>query len=234
MKEDIKNASGNIIGQVKVTPNYGNISQTSNFFDDKEFFNSRFLDYKLHKIVLWYGKAKDKQIVKGIQFFYKERGSGKIVTPGENRVATEPVDGKEELELEPGEYINDFIPRFGDLMNKITFKTNKGRILTVGTNDDGEEKITQLAGEGYIILGSFGSYCENYGSLGLYIMYYADYSKMLFFGIFTLRYLIKKKEDFKKEWDQKCKSLEKSECSLYKVCTLDDINFLNVMKFMLC
>lgn len=233
MREDIKNAAGHIIGQVQVTPNYGNISQTSNFFDDKEFFNSRFLDFKLHKIVMWYGKKNEKQIVKGIQFFYRERGSGKIVTPGENRVATEAVDGKEELELDPGEFINDYIPRFGDLMNRITFKTNKGKILAVGSNDDGEEKITQLTNEGKIILGSFGSYTENYGSLGLYMMNYSDYTKMLFFGIFTLRYLIKKKEIFKKKWDEDCKKLEKSDLALYKVSTLDDINFLNVMKFML-
>ena len=62
---------------------YGWIYQNSKSFEDLDFIRENYLDYKIIKVKIWSGKINSKDIINGIQVWYKNIFNGIIITPGE-------------------------------------------------------------------------------------------------------------------------------------------------------
>ena len=239
-KEDVPNEKeldeeGKEIITIDATTNYGYVCPDSNPFDDQEFFSENIFNYKLYKIKFWIFKQDYLETIGGIQMFYKDRQTGEVVSPGVFKGDKETNQLDKELVLEPTEYITDFHIGIGNQVNKVSwleFVTSKKRIFRVG-GTEGEEKITKLKEKNVIILAGHGGYRDTLHSFGVYYIKKQQYYTVLFSGIFYLRYVLKKDEQFKKNTLDKLSTYDKANQALVKICLLPDISFVAVMRYAL-
>lgn len=211
---------------------YGYIYPDSKHFDDLEFLGDNFLNFKVVRMKIWTGKKDSKQIINGIQFFYKNLLNGKEVTSGEYK-GEEGLERCEEFVLNPSEYLIDFHIRIDTEVTNIGFTTNKGRKFQLG-GEAGEEKITLIKENGpSIVLAIFGCYGTDLQSCGVIYVTRKDYLEALFLGYFELKYLLKKNEEIKNNILSKEQSLELADKVLLKTCLLPDASFHQVIKYCL-
>ena len=236
-KEDVPNEKeldeeGNEIITIDSTPNYGYVYPDTTYFDDQEFFGESIINYKLCKIKFWIFKQDCLETVGGIQMFYKERKTGEVVSPGVFKGDKETNQLDKELVLEPTEYIIDYHVGIGNQVSWLEFVTSKKRIFRVG-GTEGEEKITKLKEKNVIILAGFGGFRDTLHNFGVYFIKKQQYYTVLFSGIFYLRHVLKKDEQFKKNTLDKLSTYDKANQALVKICLLPDISFVAVMRYAL-
>ena len=210
---------------------FGWVYQNSKHFNDKDFLGDNYLYYKIQKIKIWSGKKDSKDIINGIQVWYKNILDGKLVSPGEFK-GDEGNDNVIEFEIKSNEYLTDFHIRIDTEVTQVGFETNKhSKILVGGTQ--GEDKIISSNGGENIIVFFYGAYENVLHSLGVGYVLKKDYMKTLFIGFFQLRFRLKKDEKFKKEWNEKESTLSESDKVLLRTCLLPDTAFNEIIKFCL-
>ena len=210
---------------------YGWIYQNSKHFNDKDFLDEKYLFYKIQKIKIWSGKKDNKEIINGIQVWYKNILDGKLITPGENK-GDEGLEKVQEFEIKPNEYLTDFHIRIDTEVTQVGFETNKkNKILVGGTQ--GEDKIINSNGGENIIVFLYGAYENVLHSLGVGFVNKKDYMKTLFIGFFQLRHKLKKDEAFKKKCAEIESTLAESDKVLLRTCLLPDTAFNEIIKFCL-
>ncbi len=210
---------------------FGWIYQNSKHFNDKDFLGDNYLYYKIQKLKIWSGKKDSKDIINGIQVWYKNILDGKVISPGEFK-GDEGNDNVQEFEIKPNEYLTDFHIRIDTEVTQVGFETNKkNKILVGGTQ--GEDKIINSNGGENIIVFLYGAYENVLHSLGVGFVNKKDYMKTLFIGFFQLRHKLKKDETFKKTWIEKEKDLKEDDQVLLRTCLLPDTAFNEIIKFCL-
>ena len=210
---------------------FGWIYQNSKHFNDKDFLGDNYLYYKIQKLKIWSGKKDSKDIINGIQVWYKNILDGKVITPGEFK-GDEGNDAVQEFEIKPNEYLTDFHIRIDTEVTQVGFETNKkNKILVGGTQ--GEDKIINSNGGENIIVFLYGAYENVLHSLGVGFVNKKDYMKTLFIGFFQLRHKLKKDESFKKNWVEKENDLKEDDRVLLRTCLLPDTAFNEIIKFCL-
>ena len=217
------------------TSNFGNIFPDSKSFDDENFFGENILNFKISQIKIFHGTIDGAELVTGIQIYYRDRIKGTITTTGEFK-SEKTGELYEELILEPNENLVDFQIRTGDKgVNNLEFKTNKGRTIKCGGNG-GEQKITEFSNsqEKYIILGIFGGYSNCLNSFGVYFISKKNFIKILYGGLFNLRFILKKKNEVKKQILENKDKLNLEFYTILKVCLLPDSAFCSVMRYIMC
>ena len=194
--EDQQDENGNHIIQIDSTGNFGNVFPDTKSFDDEEFFSDYILNFKISRIKIFHGTIDRNDIVTGIQVFYRDRIKGNITTTGEFK-SEKSSELYEELSLEANENLVNFQIRIGDKgVDYLEFGTNKGKTIKCG-GKTGEEKITEFNNnEDKIILGIFGGYSNCLNCLGVYYISKKDFISVLYAGLFILRYVLKKNQQF--------------------------------------
>ena len=210
---------------------FGWIYQNSKHFNDKDFLGDNYLYYKIQKIKIWSGKKDSKDIINGIQVWYKNILDGKLVTPGEFK-GDEGNDNVVEFEVKPNEYLTDFHIRIDTEVTQVGFETNKHNNILVG-GTQGEDKIINSNGGDNIIVFLYGAYDNLLHALGVGYVNKKDYVKTLFIGFFQLRHKLKKDEAFKKKCLENENTLSESDKVLLRTCLLPDDAFKKIMKFCL-
>ena len=210
---------------------FGWIYQNSKHFNDKDFLGDNYLYYKIQKIKIWSGKKDSKDIINGIQVWYKNILDGKLVTPGEFK-GDEGNDNVVEFEVKPNEYLTDFHIRIDTEVTQVGFETNKHNSILVG-GTQGEDKIINSNGGDNIIVFLYGAYDNLLHALGVGYVNKKDYVKTLFIGFFQLRHKLKKDEAFKKKCAEIESTLAESDKVLLRTCLLPDTAFNEIIKFCL-
>lgn len=210
---------------------FGWIYQNSKHFNDKDFLGDNYLYYKIQKIKIWSGKKDSKDIINGIQVWYKNILDGKLVTPGEFK-GDEGNDNVVEFEVKPNEYLTDFHVRIDTEVTQVGFETNKHNNILVG-GTQGEDKIINSNGGDNIIVFLYGAYDNLLHALGVGYVNKKDYMKTLFIGFFQLRHKLKKDEAFKKKCAEIESTLAESDKVLLRTCLLPDTAFNEIIKFCL-
>ena len=226
--------NSNHIILINSTGNYGNVFQDTKSFDDEEFFSEYLLNFKISRIKIYHGKIDKNEIVTGIQIFYRDRLKGNTTTTGEFK-SEKGSDLYEELNLEVNENLVNFKIRTGDKgVDYLEFGTNKGKSIKCGGNT-GEEKITEFNdNKDKIILGIFGGYSNCLNSLGVYYITKKDFVSLLYSGLFYLRYVLKKNNEFKNKVLENKGKLNNEDYAILKVCLLPDAPFCSVIRYVLC
>ena len=210
---------------------FGWIYKNSKHFNDKDFLGDNYLYYKIQKIKIWSGKKDSKDIINGIQVWYKNILDGKLVTPGEFK-GDEGNDNVVEFEVKPNEYLTDFHIRIDTEVTQVGFETNKHNNILVG-GTQGEDKIINSNGGDNIIVFLYGAYDNLLHALGVGYVNKKDYMKTLFIGFFQLRHKLKKDEAFKKKCLENESTLGESDKVLLRTCLLPDTAFNEIIKFCL-
>ena len=208
---------------------YGWSYQDSKFFNDKDFLGENYLYYKIIKIKIWTGKIDSKDIINGVQVFYKNILDGNIITPGEYK-GDEGCENVYEFEIKSNEYLINFHIRFDYYITQVGFETNKGNKILVG-GTIGEDRYIRSNGGHNIILFLYGSYNNCLHSLGVGYINKKDYLKILFIGYFQLNYKLNNDKEFREEWIKKENLLNEDDRIILKVCLLPEDIFKKVIKY---
>lgn len=211
------------------TGKFGWIYPDSKHFNESKDLKGEFYNYRVTKVKIWTGLKENKKIVNGIQFFYKNLQDGKEFTLGEHKGDVGLKDTFQ-IDLEKNEYLVDFHIRIDQEVTQIGFTTNKGKKYLYG-GEIGEDKITDLGDHNSIIFFPFGCFLNELQSCGVYYVNRKEFMRVYFSGYFELRYLLKKKPEFK----EKCEklSLDESNKALLRVCSLPDTHFNAIIRFCL-
>ena len=213
----------------KYSGRYGWIYGDSKHFLDNDFLGENYLYYKIIKIKIWTGKIDSKDIINGIQVFYKDILDGKIITPGEHK-GDEGCDRVYEFEIKSNEYLINFHIRFDNYITQVGFETNKGNKILVG-GTIGEDKPILSNGGDNIILFLYGSYNNCLHALGVGYVNKKDYLKKFYIGYFELYFKLNKDKEFREEWIKKENLLNENDRILLKVCLFPEDIFEKVIKY---
>ena len=193
---------------IRHSGNYGGITQESKLWDDlKDYGEKKLLNLKIIKVRIYSGKFNDKDAIFGIGFTYKDLTNGKEIVV-DHKGSDDFVDVKE-IVIKQDEYLTDFHIRFTDeaeYISQLGYTTNNRNRILIGS-EEGEDKYIKSNGGENVIIGTFGSFNKKLDSTGVLFINKKEYFKRLLNGIFILRYLVKKKPEFKEEWDKKQKDL---------------------------
>lgn len=222
---------------VKYGVNYGSFDLNSIYFDDSQDLGGTdptFLQNKIKRIKIYTGNMNNEEVIIGIQLTYLNMTTKEIkelpIRKGNVEYNNEDI---KTLEINPGEYLINYYIRLSfdlDLIYQIGFETNKNRKLFVGS-EKGEEKVTNLNEEKYLIVGTFGHYNKKLESLGVHYVKLKDYIKKFYKAYFELKFKIKKDENYKEKLKAKYLSFKESDKYLFKTCLLPDGAFSIIMKY---
>ena len=174
---------------------YGWSYQDSTNFLDNDFLGENYLYYKIIKIKIWSGKIDSKDIINGVQVFYKNILDGNIITPGEYK-GDEGCDNVYEFEIKANEYLINFHIRFDIYITQVGFETNKGNKILVG-GTIGEDKPILSNGGDNIILFLYGSYNNCLYALGVGYVNKKNYLKKFYIGYFELYFKLNNDKEFR-------------------------------------
>ena len=214
----------------KYTPKYGTITLDDIHFNDNEDLKKDRLNYKPEKIVIWTGEKKGNQVISGIEICYRNIMNCKKIIKKEYKGSQS--DQVHIFIIKPIEYlVNSKIWINDNVVQKLCFKTNRGREFEVGEEKGEKMKIDELDGN-YIIMSFFGSYKNYLNSLGFILTEKKLYMQKLFIGYFELKAKLRKK-------DKRAEILEKMKNNEYdmvdkvliKTCLLPDNQFNVILKF---
>ena len=211
---------------------FGWMYQNSKHFNDKDFLGENYLYYKIIKIKIWSGKIDSKDVINGIQVFYKNILDGKIITPGEYK-GDEGLNFVDEFEIKSNEYLINFHIRVGDYyVTQVGFETNKGNKILVG-GTIGEDKPILSNGGDNIIVFLYGAYNNCLHSLGVGYINKKDYLKKFYIGYFELKFKLKNNEKFRNTIENNYKNLKEEDKYLFKACLLPEVAFNFIIKFLM-
>ena len=208
---------------------FGWVYKYSKQFNDIDFLGENYLYYKITKIKIWSGKIDSKDIINGVQVFYKNILDGNIITPGEYK-GDEGCDCVEEFEIKSNEYLINFHIRVDIYITQVGFETNKGNKILVG-GTIGEDKIIHSNGGDNIILFLYGAYNNCLHSLGVGYVRKIYFFQILFIGYFELFFKLNNDKEFREEWIKKENLLSEDNRSILKVCLLPKDIFEKVINY---
>ena len=216
--------------EMQYTEKYGTITLEDTHFDDNEDLGKDRLIYKPEKIKIWTGEKKGNEVISGIEICYRNIMNNKHVKKKEYKGSQS--DNVHEFTIKPIEYlINSRIWIGENVVQKLYFRTNRGREFGVGKENGEEMKIDLLDGNS-IIMSFFGSYNNYLNSIGFILTDKKFYMEKLFIGYFELKAKLRKK-DKKAQIIEKMNKNEYSivEKTLIKTCLLPDNQFNEIIKF---
>ena len=215
------------------TCNYGKVEEKSEYHDMRDKVGKNILDYRISKIKC---QLKSNDCIYGIQFIYRNINTNEEVAlidvkPRELDLIEQEMNfGFEEI-IDLRTWVsNDEIKLIG-----FEVTTNRGHSQKFGYGNDEElRKIPDLEDKEQTIVGFGVTADEKNGvtSLFAYFMNKRTYAFYLFSGIFSLRIKIKD-EEFKKKIESKLSNMNEKNKILYRVCSLPDNQFFNIIKYTL-
>ena len=217
---------------IKYSCIFGTIKQISKFWDDLEDIGEKeLLKYKIIKIKIYTGQNKDGTLITGVDMTYKNIFTGQILNR-EHRGNLVILDVKE-LEMKSGEYLTDFYircPQDKCFISQLGFGTNKKQNILLG-GENGDNKAIESNGGGNIIVGTFGYFQEKLDTIGVLYIPKIKYMEVYLSGFFILRYMIKRKPQFKEEWEDESKNLSDEYKYIWRFINLPNSLFFNIIKY---
>ena len=220
---------------IKYSFSYGGITPESVFWDDyEEMGEGNLLKHKIIKVKIYTGTYSEKQVIFGLGCVFKDLFTGEIKEEKVHK-GTEPFVDVKEYDIKGEEYLTDFyirIPIDAEYITQLGFGTNKKNpCLLIGT-EEGENRSIELNGGDSIIVGTFGCTNKKLDAMGCLYISKKEYIKRRLFGIFMLRYKIKKDGNFKKTWDEQCNTLPLEFQFLWRTANLsDDKAFSQIIRY---
>ena len=224
-----------IADKIRCTAFFGTIfpNAEQKRFDDTNYFNrENIFHYRLSKIRFFIGEKDGRQIIQGLQTFFKD-------FYGKEFISEEARDGEEkeidikDLDIPSNDFICNFHLRVGsERITQIKLKTIKGKELVVGS-DEGEEKVLDYINDNndYMILFFFGAYRKCLEAIAAGYIPIKTYLAPTI-GFFELRKKYKNKF-FKQKIEEKLDKLNDKDKVLFKVCGLPENCFNSVIKYCL-
>ena len=218
---------------IKYTGNYGGITNESKFWDDLEDLGyETLMKHKITKIKIYSGSYQGKQVILGISYEFKNLFTGKVMT-SEIHKSSQDFEDFKEYEIKNNEFLTDFHIRFPhecDYITQLGFTTSKGSKIFLGT-EEGENKIILSNGGQNIIIGTFGCLNKKLDAMGCLYISKKEYARRRIFYLFMLRYIIKKDNKFKEQWDNKLNELPEEFKYIWKTINLPDTAFSQIITF---
>ena len=197
-------------------------------------FKKNCLDYRLSKIKFFLGDENGKEIILGLQSFYKNRKNNEEIISEESRNKTIKVINIKDFEIPYNDYICKFyLKRDDDGITQIKLITKKGKIIIVG-EDEGEEVIMDFINDNknHMIIGFIGAYSNHLDVISASYINFRYYYLLLTIGYFELKKKVKNKL-FKKNIEAKYNQLNESDKALFKASCLRSDLFFSIIKYIL-
>ena len=197
-------------------------------------FKKNFLNYRLSKIKFFLGDENGKEIILGLQSFYKNRKNNEEIISEESLNKTIKVINIKDIEIPCNDYIcNFYLKRDDDGITQIRLITKKGKIIIVG-EEEGEEGIIYDINDNkdHMIIGFFGGYSNHLDAIGASYINFRYYYLLLTLGYFELKKKVKNKL-FKKNIEAKYNQLNESDKALFKASCLRSDLFFSIIKYIL-
>ena len=213
--------------------NYGIVDQESKYWDDvEEIGENDILKYKISKIKIFSTKHEENEIILGVEVTYTNRLTGETKN-FTNHIGTEPLFDTKEMNLKSTEYLSDFYIKCdfkNDCITKLGYGTTKKNKILIGSEEDKEQNIETNGGD-YIIVGIFGCHDKKLDGIGYYYIKQKDYFNKIYQSYFIIRYLTKKDNTFKNEWEKKYKELPIQYQYIWRTINLPDTIFSGIIKY---
>ena len=215
---------------------FGYRKQEDTTWDDfEDTFNKGkdILRNKITNIKIYYNREEDveEKYIIGIAFTYKNfyTGETKVI----EHKGSDNISGMKDLELKSGEYLTKFNIKFEgedvEHCTLISFTTNKGNNISVGTNE-GQEKTVLTNDKNIIYIGTFGGLNKKIEAIGCLYIRKEDYIKENLFRFLMLKSLAKD-EKYKKEIESKYNGFAIEDKFLWKMANLPDAAFQVIIKY---
>ena len=224
---------------VKYVGPFGHGSESYTFWDEyEENFKDDILKNKIIKIKIYYQSDEDEKIdekyIIGISLTYMNFFTGEIKEI--EHKGTDNFTNYKEIIIKPGDYLKKFHINFKDDFDRISqigFTTYNKNEIFVGIKD-GLDKIIKENEDQRVIVGFYGYLGERLEGIGCLFVKKDKYIKSFLFRFFMIRYLIKKNEKFKNEWDDKYKELDKESQYVWKAMNSPDAIFAKIIGYCVC
>ena len=223
----------NILSGIKTTCNFGSVDENTKVYDMKEEVGKKILDYRLVKIKC---QLKSNESIKGIQFIYRNINTSKestLINVKPKKTDLDLVDQEMEFKMED---IIDLRIWLSSEYKLIGFEvmTSKDRTYKFGYgNDDQLIKCADFDKKDNTIVG-FGVGADDKNGVTSIFGYYLkkkSYAFYLYSGVISLRIKIKD-EEFRKKMESKLlPAMSEQNKILYRVCSLPDNQFCNIIKY---
>ena len=208
---------------------YGTIHYgiTQRFYDGEFSKKENLYKYKISKIKVYLGENNN---ILGIQTIFRN-SKREEVAGVEGRDQTANVIDTKIMEIEQYDFLSKLkIFVEDDYITKLVFITNKGKELSVGTEEGEDRIVSSLNNSTNIILSFFGGYSQNHlQAISCRYMHISDYLAPI------NKYVeLKKKisnESFKQKILNDYKNLSEIDKAIFKTCCLPENAFLEVIKF---
>ena len=204
------------------------------FDDGKDLLNGESLDnlmyYGFANINIFYNKTKEEITNFQITYRCNKNKNERIIIPLKKFPDSASYDEKpERFRLNRKEYLKKFsFRRVGNKLIQLNLETNKNRKFTIG-KDEGELIELKTDDKNDIILAMFGTL----SNLGIYYLKIAPYIKMYCSGISELKKKLGKDETYKKQLEEKYKSLSEIDKYIYRTALLPETPFLSILKYII-
>ncbi len=214
------------------TCNYGKVEENSNYYDMRNEVGKNILNYRITKIKC---QLKSNDSIYGIQFIYRNINTNKEETL--INVKSKELDLIEQEMSFGFEEIVDLRTWLSDEIKLIGFEvtTNRGRQKKFGFGNDEQLRICpDFENNDQTIVG-FGVAADDKNGVTSLYAYYLNkrtYAFYIYSGVFSLRIKIKD-EEFKKKIESKISNMSEKNKILYRVCSLPDNQFFNIIKYAL-
>ena len=218
---------------IHCTCNFGSVDENSIYYDVRQEVDKKMLDYKLVKIKC---QLKSNESIKGIQFIYRNINT----CEEEALINIKPNDYnliEQEMSLN-GEELVDLRTWLSDEIVLIGFEvtTKKGRTKKFGYgNNEQLRRCPDFENKDKVIVG-FGVVADDkkyVTSLYAYYMNMTTYLFHLYSGVMRLK-IKTKDENYKKTVRNKLDNMNEKNKILYRICSLPDNQFFNIIKYALC
>jgi hypothetical protein len=216
---------------VKYTSNYGLIKENIIFYDDQEILKVNLFNYKLYRIIC---RSEKNGRLLGLEIFYRDRITSKIVKTIDIKIENNYDLEEQEIILESKEMVNKIILWKDEALNGFEIKTNKDREQKFGHCGEGTKiELEEFNGNNYLC-GLFIGFNELDGilSMGFYYINEIEFYLLFYYGIYCLRVKLRK-EEFKNKIVEKLDQINQSDKALYKLCTLPNNQFYEILKYII-
>ncbi len=214
-----------------VSCNYGTVSSDCEYHDIKDRLGESLLDYKISKIKC---QLKSSTNIQGIQFFYKNINTGeeKALIDIKKKDDGELIEQEMILNNEDIIDLKVFLKECVLVGFEVTTNKNHSKKFGYGENED-LIPITDLQELDKIIVG-FGVCSNNEGISSIYCYYSLkrDYVFHLYTGLLSLKIKLKDSK-FKEEVNKKLPKMNDKNKLLYRICSLPDNLYFNIIKYAL-
>ena len=216
---------------IKSTCKFGSVDENTKDYDMIEELGKKILDYRLVKIKC---QLKSNESIHGIQFIYRNINTSQECTL--INVKTKKYDLiEQEMEFKMEDIIDLRVWISVDY-KLIGFEviTSKGRSQKFGYgNDEQIYKCPDFVKKDNIIIG-FGVGADDKNGVTSLFGYYLNkinYAVYLYSGVISLRIKIKDEEFRKKTESKLLPTMNEKNKILYRVCSLPDNQFHNIIKY---